>query len=281
MKAVADTLGVARSNLVERLKASAQPRRRYHKAQDGAVLERVRRLVGARPTYGYRRITAVLNRELVAAGEPPANHKRVYRLMKMHGLLLERHSGDRPGRTHDGKVVVMRSNLRWCSDGFEFTCWNGEIVRGVFVIDAHDREVIAWRAVTGGGISGSDVRDMMLEAVEARFGTTRSPSPIEWLSDNGSPYTSKDTRRFATQLNLAPCFTPVASPESNGVAEAFVKTLKRDYVRVNPLPDTATALGQIAGWFEDYNENHPHSGLRMRSPREFRRAHQHAEVSGQ
>lgn len=285
MKAVAETLGVARSNLVERLKGSAEPhqgkRRRYHKAQDGAVLERVRRLIGVRPTYGYRRITAMLNRELVAAGKPPANHKRVYRLMKMHGLLLERHSGDRPGRTHDGKVVVMRSNLRWCSDGFEFTCWNGEIVRGAFVIDAHDREIIAWRAVTGGGISGSDVRDIMLEAVEARFGTTRAPSPIEWLSDNGSPYTAKDTRRFAGQLNLAPCFTPIASPESNGISEAFVKTLKRDYVRVNPLPDAAKALGQIARWFEDYNENHPHSGLRMRSPREFRRAHKPAEVSGQ
>lgn len=122
---------------------------------------------------------------------------------------------------------------------------------------------------------------MMLGAVEARFGATRAPSPIEWLSDNGSPCTSKDTRRFAVPLNLAPCFTPVASPESNGVAEAFVKTFKRDYVRVNPMQDAATALRQIAGWFEDYNENHPHSGLRMRSPREFKRAHQPPEVSGQ
>lgn len=69
-----------------------------------------------------------------------------------------------------------------------------------------------------------------------------------------------------------PCFTPVASPESNGIAEAFVKTFKRDYVRVNPLPDAATLLRQIAGWFLDYNENHPHSGLKMRSPREFIRA---------
>lgn len=280
MKTVADALGVSRSNLVERLKGGAEPRRRYHKAQDGAVLERVRCLVDARPTYGYRRIAALLNRELTAAGEPRANHKRVYRLMKMHGLLLERHSGDRPGRSHDGKVVVMRSNLRWCSDGFEFACWNGEVVRGAFVMDAHDREAIAWRAVAGAGISGSDIRDMMLEAVETRFGATRAPRTVEWLSDNGSPYTAQDTRRFATQLNLAPCFTPIASPESNGICEAFVKTLKRDYLRVNPIPDAATALDQLAGWFEDYNESHPHSGLKMRSPREFIRAHQPAEVSG-
>jgi transposase InsO family protein len=94
---------------------------------------------------------ALLNRDLAAEGLAPANHKRIYRLMKSHGLLLEKHSGQRPGRSHDGKVIVMRSDLRWCSDGFEFTCWNGEIVRGAFVLDAHDREIIAWRAVANTG----------------------------------------------------------------------------------------------------------------------------------
>lgn len=87
-------------------------------------------------------------------------------------------------------------------------------------------------------------------------------------------------RIFATQRNPVPCFTPVASPESNGMSEAFVKTLKRDYLHVSPVPDAETALDQIAGWVDDHNENHPHSGLRMRSPREFRRAHQPAEASG-
>lgn len=280
MKAVVEALGVARSNLVDRLAGGAKPRRRYQKAQDAAILPLVRRLVDARPTYGYRRITALLNRDLAEQGLARANHKRVYRLMKVYGLLLEKHRGQRPGRSHDGKVVVMRSDLRWCSDGFEFPCWNGEIVRAAFVLDAHDREVIAWRAATGAGITGSDIRDMMLEAVEVRFGGVRAPHPVEWLSDNGSIYTARETRVFAAQLNLVPCFTPVASPESNGMSEAFVKTLKRDYLRISPVPDASSALDQIAGWFVDYNESHPHSGLRMRSPREFRRAHQLAEVSG-
>jgi hypothetical protein len=44
---------------------------------------------------------------------------------------------------------------------------------------------------------------------------------------------------------MDPCFTPVESPESNGMAEAFVKTFKRDYVRVNPIPDAATALPEL------------------------------------
>jgi transposase InsO family protein len=279
VKTVAETLGVARSSLVKRLAGGARARGAYAKAGDAALLARVRSLVDQRPTYGYRRITALVNRELAVEGEALANHKRVYRVMKAHGLLLTRNAGRRSGRLHDGKVIVIRSNLRWCSDALEFTCWNGEIVRLAFIIDAHDREIVAWRAVTGTGISGSDVRDMMLEAVEIRFGALRTPHKVEFLTDNASAYTAQDTRIFATQLGLAPCFTPVASPESNGMAEAFVRTFKRDYLRVNPVQSAASALTQIAGWIADYNDIHPHSGLRMRSPREFRRAQQPAEVS--
>lgn len=273
MKAVAETMGVARSSLCKRLSVSAEPRRRPPRAGDAALLPLLRRLVDARPTYGYRRITALMNKELSAEGASRINHKRVYRLMRDHGLLLEKHTARRPGRVHDGKVVVMRSDLRWCSDGLEFAYWNGEIVRLAFIMDAHDREIIAWRAVSGAGISGSDVRDMLIEAVETRFGACKAPHSVEFLTDNGSPYTARETRVLAAQLGLTPCFTPVASPESNGVAEAFVNTLKRDYVRVNPVPSAADALAQIAGWIDDYNEKHPHSGLKMRSPREHRRTH--------
>jgi putative transposase len=89
------------------------------------------------------------------------------------------------------------------------------------------------------------------------------------LSDNGSAYVARDTLDFAAALSLMPCFTSVRSPESNGISEAFVKTLKRDYARVQPRPDALTVLAQLPAWIEDYNENHPHRGLRMKSPREF------------
>jgi transposase InsO family protein len=272
MKRVAEALGVSRSHLAERARGQAPPRGLYKKAGDEVLLPLIRRFVDARPTYGYRRITALVNRELAKDDQAPVNRKRVHRIMQRHALLLERHTGRRVGRTHDGTIMVMRSNLRWCSDGLEFSCWNGDVIRIAFIIDAFDREILAWTAVCGVGISGADVRDMMLDAVERRFGAVRAPHPIEHLSDNGSPYTAKQTRDFAAALNLVPCFTPVRSPESNGLAEAFVKTFKRDYVRVNPLPDAQAVLRQIAGWIDDYNEIHPHSALRMRSPREFIRA---------
>ena len=73
-------------------------------------------------------------------------------------------------------------------------------------------------------INGGDIRDLMLESIERRFGlVTRLPMPIEWLSDNGSPYTARETRAFADKIGLLPRTTPIESPQSNGMAEAFVE----------------------------------------------------------
>jgi len=124
VKAVADVPGVSRSQLHAGLTASARPRRRCHKADDATVVPLITALVAARPTCSYRRITALLNRKLRADGVAPVNHKRVHRIMQAHSLLLARRYTVRPHQAHDGKVVTLRSNLRWCSDGFEFA-WLG------------------------------------------------------------------------------------------------------------------------------------------------------------
>ena len=153
-------------------------------------------------------------------------------------------------------------------DAMELTCWNGEVVRVALALDCHDREATSWVATTA-GISGEMVRDMMVRCVEQRFGALRAPHPVQWLSDNGAIFAAYKTIEIALALNLVPCFTPVESPESNGMAEAFVKTLKRDYVRVSPVPDAATALALVDHWMEDYNTVHPHSRLGYRSPREY------------
>jgi len=129
-------------------------------------------------------------------------------------------------------------------------------------------EIIAWQASTG-GISGEMVRDLMLACVEQRFGSLRAPHPAQWLADNSAAYTARETWDFAAALHLVPCLTPVRSPESTAVSEAFVKTLKRDYARIcPPRPDASAALQQIPEWITDYNKNHLHTGSHMRSPRE-------------
>jgi putative transposase len=115
----------------------------------------------------------------------------------------------------------------------------------------------------------------MVAAVEHRFGrVNRLPATIEWLSDNGSSYIAGDTRRFARDIGLEPRTTPIESPQSNGMAEAFVRTIKRDYVRVSPRPNAEAVLRQLPSWIAHYNEVHPHKALGYRSPREFITAHE-------
>ena len=75
---------------------------------------------------------------------------------------------------------------------------------------------------------------------------------------------------YAHELGLVPITTPAYSPQSNGLAEAFVKTFKRDYVAGAELRDAETVLAQLGAWFDDYNTRAPHSALGMRSPAEYR-----------
>jgi len=81
----------------------------------------------------------------------------------------------------------------------------------------------------------------------------------------------EDTRRFARELGLEPVTTALRSPQSNGMAEAFVKTFKRDYVARMDLSNASVAMAHLAAAFEHYNEIHPHSALKLLSPRQFRR----------
>jgi putative transposase len=271
MKAVCEALGVARSNIAASFQAPlAKPKAGPGRppAEEGELLASIQAILAEQPTYGYWRVWAMLRRKTEAQGCAPINRKRVYRVMKAHGLLLRR-SPRAEERRHDGKVAVERSNLRWCSDGFELACDNGEKVRVAFALDCHDREALAHVASTE-GIKGEDVRDLMVASVESRFGRlNRLPDVIEWLTDNGSGFIAKETRAFARELGFEPRTTPITSPQSNGMAEAFVRTIKRDYARVSSLPDAQTVMENLPLWMRHYNEVHPHSALGYRAPREF------------
>ncbi|MDS0542201.1 IS3 family transposase [Escherichia coli] len=245
--------------------------RRSRHTDDTDVLLRIHHVIGELPTYGYRQVWALLRRQAELDGMPAINAKRVYRIMRQNALLLERKPAVPPSkRAHTGRVAVKESNQRWCSDGFEFRCDNGEKLRVTFALDCCDREALHWAATTG-GFNSETVQDVMLGAVERRFGNELPASPVEWLTDNGSCYRANETRQFARMLGLEPKSTAVRSPESNGIAESFVKTIKRDYISVMPKPDGLTAAKNLAEAFEHYNEWHPHSALGYRSPREYLR----------
>lgn len=263
MRSISKALQVSRSNLG----AKRKKRSSYHKQTDENVLRLIKEIISSRSTYGYRRITALLNHHLKSRKDPLVNHKRIYRIMKAHNLLLAKPKR-RPKRAHTGKVETIASNIRWCSDSFAIQCLNGERVHVAFAIDACDREILRYVSSTR-GIDGQAIRDLMLESLEYRKVTCELKQRPQWLSDNGSCYTAKETVKFGQDLGLQIRTTPPYSPESNGLSEAFVKTFKRDYVWVGQIGTAKEVMKQLPSWFEDYNEKAPHKALKMLSPREF------------
>ena len=278
MTRVCEALGLARSNVharVNRSESWVDGRTQRTPDTDEQLLTDIREQIAALPSYGYRRACALVNRQRERVGGARVNPKRAYRVMAGSGLLLprapRRHQSSRP---HEGKVAVHASDLRWCSDGFEIKCDSGETVTATFAKDCCDREILAFRAWNGKGLPGEPVCEMLIEAVEKRFGSVEAipaTHTLEFLTDNGSAYIAHATRNVARSLGLKPINTPVCSPQSNGMAESFVNTFKRDYVSRMDLSDAVVVLAQLPAAFEHFNEVHPHSSLRMRSPRDFRR----------
>ncbi len=107
-----------------------QNRRRKRKPNDTEALVRIHTVIGVLYAYSYRRVWALLRRQSETDDMAVISAKRVYRIMRQNALLLKRELAIPPSkRAHTGKVPVGESNQRWCFDGFEFSCDNGERLR--------------------------------------------------------------------------------------------------------------------------------------------------------
>jgi len=255
------TLGIGRATAYRERGPRAA---RYHRQDDPQVYARLKDVLRERGSYGYRRATVLVNRQFATG----YNRKRIQRVMRLSGLAVPRRSR-RHGRAHRGRVRCEASNQRWCSDTMTIVCWNGDGVELAFALDCCDREAITFVAEAR-PLTGADIRRLMRMAIFARYGTQPPEEHVQWLSDNGAIYIALETVIEAEQLGLTPITTPVASPESNGMAEAFVNTLRRDYLDGADRSSAVALIAQLPAMFADYNHRAPHSALGYRSPVAFR-----------
>lgn len=239
----------------------------YAKADDCLVAAHIREIVRERGSYGYRPVTALVN-ETFGTGY---NRKRIRSIAP-------------PVR--DGAQFVESSPARktpeWpgahrphCPRDVERT-----VVELGFVLDCHDREAIAHVAVPR-KYRTTDVQQHLRRAVHARFGAGRPREPVQFLSDTGSIYTAIDTVITAERLGLLPVTTPAYSPQSNGMAEAFVRTHRLDYLDGADRSSAASVVEQIPRRLADYNGVAPHSALGYRAPQRYRQLLQDQRHDGQ
>ena len=158
----------------------------------------------------------MINRQHSADDLSRVKHKRVYRLKARAMACCQKHPEANNRVTWiKARSRSLSSDQRWCSDGFETKCDYGQTITATFAKDGCDREIPAWRAREGKGLSGETVRGMLTEAVEKCFGTVESVPgghKLEFLSDYGSDYIAAQTRNMPRALGLKPHNAPVCSP---------------------------------------------------------------------
>lgn len=177
MTAGCETLGVARSNIAERVKQRPSKSRGRPPLADQELLDEIKTIIDDMPTYGYRRVHAILCRKARSENRTWPNAKRVYRVMKVHGRLLQRHTGAIDTRRHDGRVAVEQSNLRWCSDGFEIGCDN--------------KEKVALPSLSTAVIARPLPTSRKPRALRARTSRTLSSPPLRTASVSSTPFQSQ------------------------------------------------------------------------------------------
>lgn len=259
-------LGVAKSTVYYKPKSYPDRKRTARKKLTPEAEEAILSITGRKSTYGVPRVRAILRRDYGIELSRYMAHK----FMKQENLLVKRGAKRGSSRQHTGKIAVGQPNTRWASDITSIKSWNGQKVRFTYVLDCCDRSIIAWRA--GTHMQACDIELMLQEAIFSRFGSTNAlpeKDKLQFLHDNGPEYIEKNLRKQMALWNIDDCSTPVYSPQSNGMCEAFNATFKRDYVYESCLDNPETIYSQIQEWVDEYNQYAPHSALDMKTPNEF------------
>jgi len=226
---------------------------------------RVAELIQAYPTFGYRRLWALLRFREGQRLTP----KTVYRLCaRQRWFVHQRATTPRP-RVHGRRSRTARSNERWATDITHVACGRDGWAHLTAVIDCHDREIIGYEFALRG--RAQEAERALEEACLARFGTLRPPGPTPVIrSDNGLVFQSRRFRAACRDYRLPQEFITPYTPEQNGMIERFFRSLKEECVWQHVFHDFAQARQAVQAWIRWYNDDRPHQALGYRSPREFR-----------
>lgn len=248
--------GIARSAIYYRAQSGPVHRPR---ADEPELRGAIRRVALRHPTFGSRRVWAVLRFE----EERRVSWKRVRRLLKVEGPQHERHF-PRPRVPESGNLTAARPNERWYTDLTYIDTRDEGPVPLMSILDGCTREVIAHELFRDCG--ANDALAVVQRAVFERFPETgRAPGTL-LISDGGPQFTAERFREGARQLGLAPRSTRKRRPEDNGMIESFQGHFKHDYLWIREPGTFVETRVWVHEGMGDYNARRPHSSLGYLSP---------------
>lgn len=228
--------------------------------RDAALRTRLKELAAhQRMRFGYRRLTAMLEREGMAA-----NHKRVYRLYREEGLAMR--IRQRRRIRWNGAVVkptASQANERWSMDFVRDCVSTGKVIRMLTIVDDCTREcpVIEVDSSLGG---------LRVRRVLERMAIERG-LPKAIVVDNGPEFRGRALAAWSEERGVRlECIQP-GKPVQNAYIESFNGRLRDECLNANWFTSLSDARRKIETWRQDYNEQRPHSSLNYLPPAEFAR----------
>jgi transposase InsO family protein len=217
----------------------------------------MREVARERPRFGYRRIAALLRREVRRASAC-----RVHRLWRREGLKvpIERPKKRACGvAAHDCRAEYK--NRVWCCDFELDRTTSGSVLKWLSIVDEHTHECLALK------VNRSITSDDVIDTHADRFGMRGAPKCIR--SDNGPEFVALAIQRWLAQAEMQTLYTAPGNSWENGFAETFHSRVRDEFLAVEIFKSLPTARRLTAAWKEEYNIVHPHGSLGNRSPSEF------------
>lgn len=272
---VCTSAGLARSSYYAHQERTTQPqppkRRRGPKPEisDERLLELIREDLKASlfSGEGHRKVWA----RLKYGQGLRAGRMRVLRIMREHNLLspYRRPQGD--ANLHEGSIGTDEPNRMWGTDGGKvFTLEDGYV--WVFVAVEHwNAECMGVHVCKHG--SRFAALEPVAQGVQREFGTVEGDAArgLALRMDHGSQYTSEYFQKQVKWWGIAPSFAFLSEPETNGVAERFIRTLKEQAIYGRVFRNVEEVRQAVVQFVERYNRAWRVEKNGYRSPQEIRR----------
>jgi len=229
----------------------------YGGDEEERLVARIIELASQYGRYGYRRITALLQRE-----GWNVNHKRVERIWRREGLKIPQKQPKRRRLwLNDGSCIRLRPEHKdhvWSYDFMTARTSDGRPFRILTILDEYTRECLA--ILVERRISSHDVIDQLFNLFVFRG------IPEHIRSDNGPEFTAKAVRGWLSRLGVTTLFIEPGSPWENGYIESFNGKLRDELINREVFTTLLEAKILIERWRQEYNQVRPHSALGYRPP---------------